>query len=75
MDRCEDREDRVRPSEASMVGEPEDQRKLLKSDPGSEPETEPSCVSLKSDWSKGLLNDLKSVQPSAANREKRPTSP
>uniref|UniRef100_A0A096M9A4 Uncharacterized protein n=1 Tax=Poecilia formosa TaxID=48698 RepID=A0A096M9A4_POEFO len=62
MDQCEDREEGVPPSKTTLCGEDESQskgqriHKRLK----SEPEPEPSCVSFKSDWSKGEPIDFKS---------------
>ncbi|XP_047211115.1 NACHT, LRR and PYD domains-containing protein 3-like [Girardinichthys multiradiatus] len=66
MDQCEDREDRVPPSKTTLCGEHEDQSKVQRKLP--EPEPEPSCVSLKSNWSKSPIIDFKSDQPSAAKR-------
>uniref|UniRef100_A0A672FK83 NACHT domain-containing protein n=1 Tax=Salarias fasciatus TaxID=181472 RepID=A0A672FK83_SALFA len=48
MDQCEDREEGVPPSKRTLCGEHENQT----TDQRSEPEVEPSCVSLKSDQSK-----------------------
>ncbi|XP_032426074.1 NLR family CARD domain-containing protein 3-like [Xiphophorus hellerii] len=64
MDQCEDREEGVPPSKTTLCGEDESQSKgqrihqRLKPEP--EPEPEPSCVSFKSDRSKGLPIDFKS---------------
>ncbi|XP_030608360.1 NLR family CARD domain-containing protein 3-like [Archocentrus centrarchus] len=50
MDQCEDREEGVPPSKTTLCGEHESQTKAQR----NQPEPEPSCVSLKSDQSKGL---------------------
>ncbi|XP_038165401.1 NACHT, LRR and PYD domains-containing protein 12-like [Cyprinodon tularosa] len=68
MDQCEDREDRVPPSKTTLCGEHEDQSKVQRKQPEPEPGPEPSCVSLKSNMSKGLPFDFKSDQPPSANR-------
>ncbi|MEQ2196049.1 hypothetical protein XENOCAPTIV_022982, partial [Xenoophorus captivus] len=69
MDQCEDREDRVPPSETTLCGEHEDQSKAQRKLPEPEPESGPeaSWVSLKSNESKGII-EIKSEQRSAANR-------
>ncbi|KAM4711236.1 protein NLRC3-like isoform 2-T3 [Anableps anableps] len=56
MSSMDHREDRICPSKTSLSGVQEDQRK--------HPEPGPSCVSLRSDGSKGRLIDFKRVQPS-----------
>ncbi|XP_032426056.1 NLR family CARD domain-containing protein 3-like [Xiphophorus hellerii] len=66
MDQCEDREEGVPPSKTTLCGEDESQSKgqrihqRLKREPEPEPEPEPSCVSMKSDRSKGELIYFKS---------------
>uniref|UniRef100_A0A3Q1HM89 Uncharacterized protein n=1 Tax=Anabas testudineus TaxID=64144 RepID=A0A3Q1HM89_ANATE len=60
MDQCEDREEGVPPSKTTLCGDHESQTKAqscfsIRSQQRSEspgPGPEPSCVSLKSDWSK-----------------------
>ncbi|KAM4731077.1 protein NLRC3-like isoform 1-T1 [Anableps anableps] len=68
MDQCEDREDGATPTKTSLCGEHENQSKVQRKRPEPKPGPEPSCVSLKSDWSKDLDVEFKSDQPSAANR-------
>ncbi|XP_047216104.1 protein NLRC3-like isoform X2 [Girardinichthys multiradiatus] len=74
MDQCEDREDRVPPSKTTLCGEHEDQSKVQRK--RSEPEPEPSCVSLKSNWSNDQpIINFKSSQRSAANRIQQTLKP
>ncbi|KAL7369796.1 hypothetical protein ABVT39_009231 [Epinephelus coioides] len=91
MNRCEDREEGVPPSKTTLCGEHDSQtkaqrihqgphsagpgrRRRRRRGPGPEPKR--SCVSLKSDWSKGRYIDFKVHQPSAAERiHQRPDSP
>ncbi|CAI5638692.1 unnamed protein product [Oreochromis niloticus] len=54
MDQCEDREEGVPPSKTTLCGEHESQTKAQRNQPGPEP----SCVSLKSDWSKANILDF-----------------
>ncbi|KAM4559615.1 NLR family CARD domain-containing protein 3-like isoform 2-T2 [Odontesthes bonariensis] len=69
MDQCED-------TETSLCGEHESQSKAQRNQPEPEPESEPenesepgpSCLSLKSNESKGLGISFQTDQPSAANR-------
>ncbi|KAL4009256.1 hypothetical protein ACER0C_003108 [Sarotherodon galilaeus] len=71
MDQCEDREEGVPPSKSTLCGEHESQTKAQR----SPPEPPPSCVSLKSDTSKGLPIHFK-VQPvSAAERIRQKVNP
>ncbi|CAI5657605.1 unnamed protein product [Oreochromis niloticus] len=53
MDQCEDREEGVPPSKSTLCGEHESQTKAQRNQPGTKRkhEPEPSCVSLRSDWS------------------------
>ncbi|CAI5669637.1 unnamed protein product [Oreochromis niloticus] len=70
MDQCEDREEGVPPSKSTLCGEHESQTKAQRNQRGRKRkhESEPSCVSLRSDVSKDLLIHFK-VQPvSAAER-------
>ncbi|CAI5638673.1 unnamed protein product [Oreochromis niloticus] len=55
MDQCEDREEGAPPSKTTLCGEHESQTKAQRNQPGPEP----SCVSLKSDWSKSIGADFK----------------
>ncbi|XP_044227201.1 NLR family CARD domain-containing protein 3-like [Thunnus albacares] len=55
MDQCEDREEGVPPSKSSLCGEHDSQTKA----------PEPSCVSFKSDQSKGGFINFKGRRPSA----------
>uniref|UniRef100_A0A669C9D6 B30.2/SPRY domain-containing protein n=1 Tax=Oreochromis niloticus TaxID=8128 RepID=A0A669C9D6_ORENI len=71
MDQCEDREEGVPPSKSTLCGEHESQTKAQREKRGTKrkPEPEPSCVSLKSDWSNDRAIYFK-VQPvSAAERQ------
>ncbi|CAI5657202.1 unnamed protein product [Oreochromis niloticus] len=61
MDQCEDREEGVPPSKSTLCGEHESQTKAQRDRPGPPP----SCVSLKSDWSKDNPIEFK-VQPLCA---------
>uniref|UniRef100_UPI0037E90A40 NLR family CARD domain-containing protein 3-like n=1 Tax=Semicossyphus pulcher TaxID=241346 RepID=UPI0037E90A40 len=49
MSQCEDREEGAPPSKTTLCGEHDSQTKAQEPEPGRGPE--PSCVSLKSDWS------------------------
>ncbi|KAK2917287.1 NLR family CARD domain-containing protein 3-like isoform X1 [Channa argus] len=56
MDQCEDREEGDPPSKTTLCGEPESQTKAQRPEKLHRPDSavpgpEPSCVSLKSDWS------------------------
>ncbi|XP_030608533.1 protein NLRC3-like [Archocentrus centrarchus] len=62
MDQCEDREEGVAPTKTTLCGGHESQAKAQRNQP------EPSCVSLKSDWSKDDSPDFKVQQASAAER-------
>uniref|UniRef100_A0A669EUH1 NACHT domain-containing protein n=1 Tax=Oreochromis niloticus TaxID=8128 RepID=A0A669EUH1_ORENI len=88
MDQCEDREEGVPPSKATLCGEHESQTKAQSPElwgvPGSaghnpktnpEPGPEPSCVSLKSNVSKGV--DINFNKRLLCDKEinKRPESP
>ncbi|XP_061582569.1 NLR family CARD domain-containing protein 3-like [Cololabis saira] len=82
MDQCEDGEEGVPPSKTSLCGEHESRSKAQRNQPGPgpgpapapgpgprpEPEHGPSCVSLKSDRSKGWLIEFKRDQRSAVKR-------
>ncbi|KAL4009076.1 hypothetical protein ACER0C_002928 [Sarotherodon galilaeus] len=67
MDQCEDREEGVPPSKSTLCGEHESQTKAQRIKV-RHAEPEPSCVSLKSDFSKDLPLHFK-VQPSATQKE------
>ncbi|CAI5657190.1 unnamed protein product [Oreochromis niloticus] len=64
MDQCEDREEGVPPSKATLCEEHESQTKAHRNRPGPPP----SSVSLKSDGSKGRRFNFKGQQASAAER-------
>ncbi|XP_035984599.1 NLR family CARD domain-containing protein 3-like [Fundulus heteroclitus] len=70
MDQCEDREEGVPPSKTTLCGEAESQShaqsmlERLK----CKPQPEPSCVSFKSDRSKGLPLNFKSSGPPSSER-------
>ncbi|XP_051798007.1 NLR family CARD domain-containing protein 3-like isoform X3 [Acanthochromis polyacanthus] len=59
MDECEDREEGVPPSKSSLCGEQENQSKAQRNPPGPGPGPGSSCLSLKSDRSKGLPINFK----------------
>ncbi|XP_076736840.1 protein NLRC3 [Maylandia zebra] len=66
MYQCEDRQEGVPPSKTTLCGEHESQTKAQRNQPGPEPD--PSCVSLKSDNSKGFITDFKEGRCSAVER-------
>ncbi|XP_071362387.1 NLR family CARD domain-containing protein 3-like isoform X6 [Trachinotus anak] len=70
MDQCEDREEGAPPSKTSQTRG----QRIQQQRPDS---PEPSCVSLKSDWSKDWLIDFKGGRPSADQmiQQQRPVSP
>ncbi|XP_061573712.1 NLR family CARD domain-containing protein 3-like [Cololabis saira] len=76
MDQCEDGEEGVPPSKTPMCGEDESRSKAQRNQPGPRagtgPELEsrpgPSCVSLKSDRSKGFIILFKGDQQSSSER-------
>ncbi|XP_036007139.1 NLR family CARD domain-containing protein 3 [Fundulus heteroclitus] len=72
MDQCEDREEGVPPSKTTLCGEAESQshaqRIPKRLTERHQPEPEPSCVSFKSDWSKGELIDFKPSGPASSER-------
>uniref|UniRef100_A0AAZ1X437 B30.2/SPRY domain-containing protein n=2 Tax=Oreochromis aureus TaxID=47969 RepID=A0AAZ1X437_OREAU len=70
MDQCEDREEGVPPSKTTLCGDHESQTKAQRNQPGAEP----SCVSLKSDWSKSIGANFKE-QPFAAERNQPGAEP
>ncbi|XP_059181653.1 NLR family CARD domain-containing protein 3-like [Centropristis striata] len=70
MDQCEDREEGDPPPETSLCGEHDSQTKAQRVQqerpgpgPGPDPVPEPSCVSMKSDRSKGFPENFKVGQP------------
>ncbi|XP_041665071.1 NLR family CARD domain-containing protein 3-like [Cheilinus undulatus] len=72
MDQCEDPEEGVPPSTTSLCGEQETLR-MKKQRPDS---PGPSCVSIKSDWSKGFPPEFKDGHPADGRMKKqRPDSP
>ncbi|XP_063321284.1 protein NLRC3-like isoform X4 [Pelmatolapia mariae] len=88
MDQCEDREEGVPPSKSTLCGEHESQTKAQSPElwgvPGSaghnpktnpEPGPEPSCVSLKSNESKGVGVNLNKRLLCDKEINKRPESP
>uniref|UniRef100_I3KC78 NACHT, LRR and PYD domains-containing protein 3 n=1 Tax=Oreochromis niloticus TaxID=8128 RepID=I3KC78_ORENI len=66
MDQREDREEGVPPSKTTLCGEHESQTKAQRNQ--HRPEPDPSCVSLKSDNSKGFITDFKEGRCSAVER-------
>uniref|UniRef100_A0A3P8NV23 NACHT domain-containing protein n=1 Tax=Astatotilapia calliptera TaxID=8154 RepID=A0A3P8NV23_ASTCA len=68
MDQCENRQEGVPPSKTTLCGEHESQTKAQRNQPGAEP----SCVSLKSDWSKNRLIYFKGQKSSAERTYGRP---
>ncbi|CAI5685995.1 unnamed protein product [Oreochromis niloticus] len=88
MDQCEDREEGVPPSKSTLCGEHESQTKAQSPElwgvPGSaghnpktnpEPGPEPSCVSLKSNMSKGIIENFNKRLLCDKKINKRPESP
>uniref|UniRef100_A0A669F825 NACHT domain-containing protein n=1 Tax=Oreochromis niloticus TaxID=8128 RepID=A0A669F825_ORENI len=88
MDQCEDREEGVPPSKSTLCGEHESQTKAQSPElwgvPGSaghnpktnpEPGPEPSCVSLKSNESKGFILNFNKRLLCDKEINKRPESP
>ncbi|KAM4599382.1 LOW QUALITY PROTEIN: protein NLRC3-like [Fundulus diaphanus] len=79
MDQCEDREEGVPPSKTTLCGEAESQSHSQRFHYRAKPETEPSCVSIKSDGSKFLPIDFRpSGSPSSErfhHRAEPETSP
>ncbi|XP_063321273.1 protein NLRC3-like isoform X2 [Pelmatolapia mariae] len=88
MDQCEDREEGVPPSKSTLCGEHESQTKAQSPElwgvPGSaghnpktnpEPGPEPSCVSLKSNMSKGIVENFNKRLLCDKEINKRPESP
>ncbi|XP_051798431.1 NLR family CARD domain-containing protein 3-like [Acanthochromis polyacanthus] len=70
MDECEDREEGVPPSQSSLCGEQENQSKAQRNPPGHGPAS--SCVSFKSDQSKGHPIDFKGEPgPEVRGKKKR----
>ncbi|XP_053170511.1 NLR family CARD domain-containing protein 3-like [Scomber japonicus] len=82
MDQSEDREEGVPPSKSSLCGEHDSQTKAQRTtrrqhrpdSAGPEPEPEPSCVSLKSDWS---MDDIIHFKQHSSDQKihQRPDSP
>ncbi|XP_061573634.1 protein NLRC3-like [Cololabis saira] len=66
MDQCQDGEEGVPPSKTSLCGEHESRSKAQRNQPGPGPV--PSCVSLKSDHSKGMIIIFKGDQQSSSER-------
>ncbi|CAK6981716.1 NLR family CARD domain-containing protein 3-like, partial [Scomber scombrus] len=63
MDQCEDREEGVPPSKSSLCGEHDSQTKAQRMQQQRADSPEPSCVSMKSDWSMGHPIKFKDRQP------------
>ncbi|CAK6982970.1 NLR family CARD domain-containing protein 3-like [Scomber scombrus] len=65
MDQCEDREEGVPPSKSSLCGEHDSQTKAqsIRMQQQRADSPEPSCVSMKSDWSMDRPIDIKDGQP------------
>ncbi|XP_076735430.1 NACHT, LRR and PYD domains-containing protein 3-like isoform X2 [Maylandia zebra] len=68
MDQCEDREEGAPPSKSTLCGEHESQTKAQRIHQRLNPESELSCVSLKSHWSADRPINFKVQQASAAER-------
>ncbi|XP_061602688.1 NACHT, LRR and PYD domains-containing protein 4-like [Cololabis saira] len=76
MDQCEDGEEGVPPSKTSLCGEHESRSKAQRNKPGPGPgpvpgpgpNHEPSCVSLKSDRSKDIIENFKGGQHSSLKK-------
>ncbi|KAK2920592.1 hypothetical protein Q8A73_000077 [Channa argus] len=75
MNQCEDREEGVPPSKTTLCGGHESQTKdqrMKKQRPDS---AEPSCISMKSDWSMSQIIDFKDEQaPDERMKKQRPDS-
>ncbi|XP_033181510.1 NACHT, LRR and PYD domains-containing protein 12-like [Mastacembelus armatus] len=65
MDQCEDRQEGVHPSKPSLCGDHESQTEAQRIQQQRPDSPEPSCVSFKSDQSKGRLIDFKAGSPAA----------
>ncbi|CAK6983389.1 NLR family CARD domain-containing protein 3-like [Scomber scombrus] len=63
MDQCEDREEGVPPSKSSLCGEHDSQTKAQRMQQQRADSPEPSCVSMKSDWSMDRPIVFKDEQP------------
>ncbi|KAM4729951.1 protein NLRC3-like [Anableps anableps] len=72
MDQCEDREEGVPPYKTTLCGEDESQSKGQRIHHKAGPE--PSCVSCRSDLSKGELIDFKSPGPPSSERADQQSS-
>ncbi|KAK2815398.1 hypothetical protein Q5P01_025865 [Channa striata] len=73
MDQCEDTEERVPPSKTSLCSRPE----KINGGPdsaGPGPGPEPSCVSMKSNWSNDRLINFKGRRPSDRKRVEQQSS-
>ncbi|XP_056261115.1 protein NLRC3-like [Seriola aureovittata] len=63
MNQCEDREEGAPPSKTTLCGEHESQTKDQRMQQQRPESPEPSCVSMKSDWSMGRPINFKGGQP------------
>ncbi|XP_067470520.1 NLR family CARD domain-containing protein 3-like isoform X1 [Thunnus thynnus] len=63
MDQCEDREEGVPPSKSSLCGEHDSQTEAQRMQQQRADSLEPSCVSMKSDWSMGRHISFEDGQP------------
>ncbi|XP_062278011.1 NLR family CARD domain-containing protein 3-like [Scomber scombrus] len=76
MDQCEDREEGVPPSKSSLCGEHDSQTKAQRMQQQRADSPEPSCVSMKSDWSMGHPMTFKDGQPADGRmQQQRADSP
>ncbi|CAK6980720.1 NLR family CARD domain-containing protein 3-like [Scomber scombrus] len=76
MDQCEDREEGVPPSKSSLCGEHDSQTKAQRMQQQRADSPEPSCVSMKSDWSMGRPIKFKDGQPADGRmQQQRADSP
>ncbi|CAK6982152.1 NLR family CARD domain-containing protein 3-like [Scomber scombrus] len=76
MDQCEDREEGVPPSKSSLCGEHDSQTKAQRMQQQRADSPEPSCVSMKSDWSMDQPIKFKDGQPADGRmQQQRADSP
>ncbi|CAK6980068.1 NLR family CARD domain-containing protein 3-like [Scomber scombrus] len=76
MDQCEDREEGVHPSKSSLCGEHDSQTKAQRMQQQRADSPEPSCVSMKSDWSMDNPIRFKDGQPADGRmQQQRADSP
>ncbi|XP_028428531.1 protein NLRC3-like [Perca flavescens] len=75
MSQCEDREEGAPPSKTTLCGDHDSQNKAQSLQQGCEPGPEPSCVSMKSDWSMGRLIQFKHGQAADGRMQQQTPGP